>query len=527
MHEALRFPKPFGKYMLLRQLAVGGMAEVYLARASGPAGFEKECVIKRILPSLASDAQFVQMFLDEARIAARLSHPNIVQIFELGEVTPHDHFIAMEYVHGVDVQQILESERARSGRVPLAIALKLVSNVAEGLDAAHRATDSRGQALGIVHRDVTPSNVIVSFDGVAKILDFGIAKAVAKNGRTEVGVIKGKIPYMSPEQVDGQPLDARSDMFSLGVLLYELTTGHKPFDGQSPAEISIKILHDEPSPPEVLLTHYPGALALILRRAMAKKPDDRFGSARELQLALEEFLVGSGVRCSSHEVSAYLEELFPGRREELQIQAGATGPLPAGTDPTVPMMLTGKGPVEGVPQPISQGDLSNETAAFDGARRNLGGGGPRGTTFVVFALIAAVAVGFWYLRGHLSPEAAPAQPGASAPPPTVHAAPAPEQATPPKPAPEAPPAAAATEKPTEKPAELENPPAVAKPAAPAPAPAPLKPVEAAKPAPEKPHPTAARPSHKPAPHKPTPAKHEPADRPLPHLPTPPPADDGE
>src|SRR3954470_24725024 len=134
MHEALRFPKPFGKYVLLRQLAVGGMAEVYLARASGPAGFEKEGVIKRILPSLSSDRQFVQMFLDEARIAARLSHPNIVQIFELGEVTQpgfgHDHFIAMEYVRGVDIQQILDAERKRGGRVPLAVALRLVSGVA-------------------------------------------------------------------------------------------------------------------------------------------------------------------------------------------------------------------------------------------------------------------------------------------------------------------------------------------------------------------------------------------------------------
>src|SRR5689334_13775565 len=160
------------------------MAEVYLARANGPAGWEKECVIKRILPSLAIDQQFVQMFLDEARIAARLSHPNIVQIFDFGEVGNHDYFIAMEYVRGVDLQVVLEAERARGGRLPLAIALRLVSNVAEGLDAAHRATDGRGNPLGIVHRDVTPSNVIVSFDGVAKICDFGIAKAVAKTGKT-------------------------------------------------------------------------------------------------------------------------------------------------------------------------------------------------------------------------------------------------------------------------------------------------------------------------------------------------------
>src|SRR5438094_3277780 len=206
----------------------------------------------RIRPSLSADQQFVQMFLDEARIAARLSHPNIVQIYDLGTVGANDYFLAMEHVHGVDLQQIIDAEAKRHGRVPLPIALRLLSNVAEGLDHAHRATDNRGQALGIVHRDVTPSNVIVSFDGVAKVLDFGIAKAVAKQGRTEVGVIKGKVPYMSPEQVQGEAIDARSDLFSLGSVMYELTVGQKPFDGQNPAELSIKILHDDPQPPELL-----------------------------------------------------------------------------------------------------------------------------------------------------------------------------------------------------------------------------------------------------------------------------------
>src|SRR5579859_8246239 len=143
------------------------MAEVYLARANGPAGWEKECVIKRILPALAVDQQFVQMFLDEARIAARLSHPNIVQIYEFGTVGDHDYFLAMEHVHGVDLQQIFDAESKRNGRIPLPIALRLVSQVAEGLDHAHRATDARGHLLGLVHRDVTPSNVIISFDGVA------------------------------------------------------------------------------------------------------------------------------------------------------------------------------------------------------------------------------------------------------------------------------------------------------------------------------------------------------------------------
>jgi len=527
LHEALRFPKPFGKYVLLRQLAVGGMAEVYLARASGPAGFEKECVIKRILPSLSTDKQFVQMFLDEARIAARLSHPNIVQIFELGEHAGNDHFIAMEFVHGVDVQQILEAERQRKGRVPLAVALRIVSHVAEGLDAAHRATDPRGQALGIVHRDVTPSNVIVSFDGVAKLCDFGIAKAVARSGRTEVGVIKGKIPYMSPEQVEGHAIDGRSDLFSVGVLLYELTTGHKPFDGQSPAEISLKILHDEPSPPEILFTHYPAPLSAILKRAMAKKPDDRFSTARELQMAIEEFLVGSGIRCTSHEVASYLEELYPGRREELAAQAAspdASAPPAQPTDPTVPMNLSGVGgPMGGEgPRPVFDDELSSKMQPFDDVRRNLGGGGGGGMKFIVIGLVLAVGFAFWWLRGHMSPEAPP-QPGASAPQPSVGvpgSAPPPVAGNPPPKTepiakPSAPPGASVDENANVNAGANVN----AKP-------------EAATPEPAKPAPTVEKPTPKPAVAKPKPApapKHhapgpEPA-RALPHLPTPPPADE--
>jgi len=402
VHETNRYPRPFGKYLLLRQLAIGGMAEVYLARQSGPAGFEKECVIKRILPSLAADQQFVNMFLDEARIAARLSHPNIVQIFDLGSIGEGDYFLAMEHVHGVDLQQIEEAEAQRGGRIPLAIAVRVASNVAEGLEHAHRATDARGHALGLVHRDVTPSNVILSFDGVSKILDFGIAKAVAKKGRTEVGVIKGKIPYMSPEQVQGESLDFRSDLFSLGTMLYELTTGHKPFDGDGPADLSMKILHSEPHPPDFYVERFPASLHDVVKRAMAKKPADRFQSARELHEALEEFLLHAGIRCTSHDVAAYLDGLFPGMRDKARAEAAATLPIEV-TDPTVPMLnmnVRGTDPSArgNEPQALVMGEIS---APMDDARRNLGGGGRGGgSRFVVVTLVLAVALGFWYLATH-------------------------------------------------------------------------------------------------------------------------------
>jgi serine/threonine-protein kinase len=423
MLEAARSGRQFGKYLLVRQLATGGMAEVYLARQTGPGGFEKQCVIKRMLPQLAVDKQFVQMFLDEARIAAHLAHPNIVQIFDFGQVGA-DYFIAMEYVRGVDLNQLLA---ASGGRVPPAIALRLIGAVAEGLDHAHRATDSRGQPLGLVHRDVTPSNVIVSYDGVAKILDFGIAKASARVSRTEVGVIKGKLPYMSPEQVGGEPLDGRSDIFSLGTMLYELTVGEKPFDGTNPAEISLKILHDDPRPPEVVVDGFPAELSALILRALAKRPIDRFASARDLHLAIEETQARLGARATSHDVAAFVSSAIPPRPDE---EASGAGPeTPEATDPTVAMSrqalasdpgrrtpvsgapaatgpsgangASGAAPVGGdeePPQPIV-GDLGVPVGVPD-VRRNLGGGGG-GTKYIILLLVIAVAVGFWYLKSHM------------------------------------------------------------------------------------------------------------------------------
>ena len=269
-------PQPFGKYLLVKQIGKGGMAEVFLARQRGPQGFEKECVIKRILPKLAVDEQFVRMFLDEARIAAPLSHPNIVQIFDLGEAAPREYFIAMEYVQGVDLQQIIDAGTQLGQCMPLPIAIRIVSNVAEGLGHAHRAVDGRGQPLGLVHRDISPSNILVSFDGIAKLCDFGIAKAMAGQRATQTGTIKGKVPYMSPEQLQAHPLDARSDLFSLGVVLYQLTCGKMPFGGESPVQRALQTLQHEPCPPSLLVDDYPPSLAAVATRALSKRPEDRF-----------------------------------------------------------------------------------------------------------------------------------------------------------------------------------------------------------------------------------------------------------
>jgi eukaryotic-like serine/threonine-protein kinase len=516
VHETNRYPRPFGKYLLLRQLAIGGMAEVYLARQSGPAGFEKECVIKRILPSLAADQQFVNMFLDEARIAARLSHPNIVQIFDLGSINEGDYFLAMEHVHGVDLQQIEEAEAQRGGRIPLAIAVRIASNVAEGLEHAHRATDGRGHALGLVHRDVTPSNVIISFDGVGKILDFGIAKAVAKKGRTEVGVIKGKIPYMSPEQVQGEALDARSDIFSLGTMIYELTTGHKPFDGEGPADLSMKILHDTPRPPDFYVERFPTGLSDLIQRAMSKRQADRFQSARELHEAAEEFLLHAGIRSTSHDVAAYLEGLFPGLRDKARAEASELLPVEV-TDPTVPMHVSSVRGTDpgGNGQPLVMGELSSpHLGSYDDDRRNRGGGGRGGgSTMVVVLLVLAVAAGFWYLATHRgSDDVKKADNGKPA---VVE------------------PAKQADKQAAKKPLELPEPAALVEPTT-ATSGVAAKPSQPTKPdakaADVKPEPKAAAATTveatkpKPKPHKPTPAHGDEPVR-LPHLPTPPPTDD--
>jgi eukaryotic-like serine/threonine-protein kinase len=523
VHETNRYPRPFGKYLLLRQLAIGGMAEVYLARQSGPAGFEKECVIKRILPSLAADQQFVNMFLDEARIAARLSHPNIVQIFDLGTIDHEgggDYFLAMEHVHGVDLQQIEEAELARGGRIPLPIAVRICSNVAEGLEHAHRATDGRGQPLGLVHRDVTPSNVIVSFDGVAKILDFGIAKAVAKRGRTEVGVIKGKIPYMSPEQVQGEVLDARSDIFSLGTVLYELTTGRKPFEGSNAASLSAKIMGEIPPSPALLIDNFPASLAAVIERALAKRSVDRWGSARELHEALEDFLLQSGIRCSSHDVAAYLDGLFPGVREAARAAASESLPVEV-TDPTMPMHLgahAGSDPGRRQENPaLSMGEVPLATAGnLEEVRRMGGGGRGSGSTVVVVLLIVAVAAIFYLATSHsgdgkpnTTPSPATATPAATQTTVTTPAKPIekPNTKIEAKRPSELP---APTVSDTPKPSDTPQPEAT-KPAA-----------EAAKPA-DAPKPVAEKKVDHPKPHaKP---HHEPKPVALPHLPSPPPPDD--
>ncbi len=206
----MREPVRFGKYLLLERLSIGGMAEVFLAKTFGIEGFAKLVAIKRILPAMADDADFVQMFIDEAKIAGQLSHPNICQIYELGRIDGA-YFIAMDYVRGKDALQLISRFRRLRCRMPLAMAAFIAARACEALDHAHRRADAQGRPLNIIHRDVSPQNILVSYAGEVKLIDFGIAKAVSRSAHTQAGVLKGKFGYMSPEQVRGEPLDRRSD----------------------------------------------------------------------------------------------------------------------------------------------------------------------------------------------------------------------------------------------------------------------------------------------------------------------------
>jgi tRNA A-37 threonylcarbamoyl transferase component Bud32 len=302
-----------GKYQLIRRLAVGGMAEIYLARAQGIEGFEKVVVCKRILPQHALDPELRRMFLDEARLMATLTHPHITQVYDVG--TDGDApFFAMEYVHGANVREILKAA-GKGDPLPLEHAIAIVAGAAAGLHYAHEKQDPQGRPLHIVHRDVSPSNVLVTYDGSIKVSDFGIAKWSAQRTQTQEGALKGKFAYMSPEQCRGEPLDRRSDVFALGTLLFELSTGSPPFSGASDYVLLNQIVR-QPTPRPVLSARegaYPGELEQIVMRALAKAPADRYATAQDLQLALEGFAREQRLVVSPVELGRYMQRLFADR----------------------------------------------------------------------------------------------------------------------------------------------------------------------------------------------------------------------
>jgi eukaryotic-like serine/threonine-protein kinase len=316
---------PFGNYRLQRRLARGGMAEVFLARLIGVEGFERRVAIKRILPHLSESEEFRAMFLDEARLAAQLTHPNIVHIYDFGKVDDY-YFIAMEYVDGVDIGRLIR--RAKERPVPFELAARILADVCAGLQFAHNASDPIGRKLDVVHRDVTPQNVLVSYDGHVKLVDFGIAKAQFAAGRTRPGVVKGKYAYMSPEQVEGKSLDGRSDVFSAGICLFELLTGVPLFRRDDVVASMREIRDGKPIHPEKHRKDVPDELVNIMRRALQTSRDNRYASASAMQTDLEKYLKGAAALATPRELGEYVVRELPPTPEEAP---QATSAQPAGT----------------------------------------------------------------------------------------------------------------------------------------------------------------------------------------------------
>src|SRR5690606_28742115 len=294
-----------GRYTLLRQLATGGMAEIYLARQDAMAGFEKEVVIKRLRPELADDARIVEMFLDEARIGALLNHPNIVHVYDVDE---HDGipYIAMEYIIGEELNELCRRGIAHDRFLPLEHAVELIRQAAAGMGYFHAKRASEGGPLDIVHLDISPSNLLVTQDGFLKIIDFGIARFTGQQARTDV--LPGKLSYMSPEQASRQPVDHRSDIFSLGIVLYEITVGKRLFRGTA-QEVVERLTDGTIEPPTFARHNFPPALESIVMRTLERHPEERYQSAYDLADELESFLRDGKLHSGPVRIARYLDML--------------------------------------------------------------------------------------------------------------------------------------------------------------------------------------------------------------------------
>ena len=385
-----------GRYELISALARGGMAELFLARLPGEAGFAKQVVIKRVLPELAHDRAFVDMFVAEARIAATLDHPNIVHVHDIG----HDaagYFFAMERLHGGDLASIMSVVSRFGGALPAPLAIEIARAACAGLHYAHERRAPSGELLGLVHRDVSPQNLFVTFDGAVKLLDFGIAKAVEARpaSHTRTGARRGKVPYMSPEQCRGEPLDRRSDVFSLAVVLWEMTLGERLHAGDG-SELAIAraiVDHDAPRP-SIRRPGYPAELERIVMRGLSRDPLARYQSADEMQADLEACARTVALWTSARELGGFLAEVFPDRLQDWSASARGTAPVALAPRQTVPLPAEPAEPAEPIPTPPAP-------AAGPGAFPGVAPGSAAGRGLLALAIafagaaIAAAIVFVW------------------------------------------------------------------------------------------------------------------------------------
>jgi len=335
-------PIRFGKYLIIDKIATGGMAELYLAKITSVEGFEKLVAIKKILPNLSQDKNLVNMFIDEAKLAAMLTHQNIVQIYDLGSMEGA-YFIAMEYVSGKDLRIIINKAKQKGLPISLEHALYITSRICSGLDYSHNLKDFQGSPLKLIHRDISPQNILVTYEGEVKIVDFGIAKAAKKTSDTREGLIKGKVAYMSPEQASGEPIDNRSDIFSTGILLWEMVTGERMFAGTD-LKVLDRVRKADFQRAETIVPDLPAEVVEILRKALARAPSRRYKSCAAMLTNLEECLSSFEVRPSAEGFSQYMKDLFREeiaaefaalQRAEVQVSTSKEETVPEGTTKTL------------------------------------------------------------------------------------------------------------------------------------------------------------------------------------------------
>nr|WP_216618072.1 serine/threonine-protein kinase [Corallococcus carmarthensis] len=367
---------------------IGGMAEVWRGKQFGASGFERLVAIKRILPNIAEDEEFISMFIDEAKISVQLTHANIAQIYELGQIAS-SYFISMEYIPGKDMRAIFDRCRKKGEPAPVPLVAFCVAKMCEGLDYAHRKKDGMGRELNIVHRDISPQNVLVSFEGEVKVIDFGIAKAAGKATKTQAGILKGKFGYMSPEQIRGLPLDRRSDVFAIGVCLYEMLTGERLFVGDSDFSVLEKVRKAEVPSPSTYNRRIPEALERIVLKSLAKDVEERYQYASELGDDLQRFLLTSDSIFGRKDLMQYMKSTFAEEVEREKqrlaeyadirapdgmlaaIEAGYSGPSPVPTQSmtNIPAVAPSAPAVEPVSAPPPRASNSGANNG-QGARRS-------------------------------------------------------------------------------------------------------------------------------------------------------------
>ncbi len=413
--------REFGQYALLEKIAVGGMAEVWKARMKGVEGFQKTVAIKKILPHLTDNSAFLSMFIDEAKLAAQLAHPNITHIYDLGKIGP-DYYIAMEYVEGRNLRALLNAARRQGVRFPLGLALMIGARLASALDYAHRKKGFDGHELGLVHRDVSPQNVLISNEGDIKLCDFGIVKAVSKASHTQMGALKGKLQYMSPEQAWGRQVDGRSDLFSLGAILFEMLTGRRLFPGENEISVLEAVRECRIEAPKALVPSIPDEVDALVRKALGREPGDRFQTAGAMQQALEHVLYA--LKPSQADLATFVHKLASGPSlpdtdsgsvpgDKLAAPWSAPVAQPAAPVPAaepVRARPSGSAPRPAPkPEPVAPPSRLSASRAEvvavpppAGSEVELEEGGSRGKTALIAAIAATVllgAVGVWMFMG--------------------------------------------------------------------------------------------------------------------------------